>query len=242
MVVRLIGNLYVVSGDKLTHPWDASAYLLAGDEPTLIDCGSTEGYAALRSNLAELGYQPRDIRRVIATHGHWDHISAMNLLREESDAQLLLHPADRQPVESGDWDATSAFLYDRPFPPTRVDRLLHDGDVLDVCGYRMHVYHTPGHSPGCVSFWLEINGLKVLIAGDTLWGAFHTRLRSNIDDWTASLDRLLKLDFDVATIGHCPPTLIFDAKTKVREARQQLGVLFDPWFKPFNVKFMYRGL
>jgi hydroxyacylglutathione hydrolase len=57
-MIRLIGNLYVISGDKLTHPWDASAYLLAGDEPTLIDCGSSEGYNALKANLKKLGYTP----------------------------------------------------------------------------------------------------------------------------------------------------------------------------------------
>jgi glyoxylase-like metal-dependent hydrolase (beta-lactamase superfamily II) len=242
MTVRLIDNLYVISGDKLTHPWDASAYLLAGDEPTLIDCGSSEGYPALKRNLRQLGYKPGDIRRVIATHGHWDHVSAMNLLREESDAELFLHQAECQQVETGDWDGTAAFLYGSAFPPVKVNRFLKDGDVLTIGEHRLHVYHTPGHSPGSVSLWMEMNGFKILIAGDTLWGGFHPRIRSNIDDWTASLDRLLELEFDVMTTGHCPPTLIFDAKTKVREARQQLGVLFDPWFKPFNVKFMYRGL
>jgi glyoxylase-like metal-dependent hydrolase (beta-lactamase superfamily II) len=241
-MIRLIGNLYAVSGDRLTHPWDASAYLLAGDEPTLIDCGSSEGYTTLKANLQKLGYAPKDIRRVIATHGHWDHISGMSLLRAESDAELWLHQADREQVEVGDWDGTAAFLYDRPFPPARVDRVLCDGEVLPIGEHQVHVLHTPGHSPGSVSFWVEINGFKLLIAGDTLWGGYHPRIRSNIDDWITSLDRLLELDFDVASIGHCPPTLIYDAKTKVREARQQLGVLFDPWFKPFNIKFMYRGL
>jgi hydroxyacylglutathione hydrolase len=166
----------------------------------------------------------------------------MSMLRAESDAELWMHQADREQVEAGDWDGTAAFLYDRPFPPARVDRVLRDGEVLEIGEHQIHVYHTPGHSPGSVSFLIEINSFKLLIAGDTLWGGYHPRIRSNIDDWITSLDRLLELDFDVASIGHCPPTLIYDAKTKVREARQQLGVLFDPWFKPFNIKFMYRGL
>src|SRR3712207_7293027 len=51
---------------------------------------------------------------------------------------------------------------------------------------------------------------------------FRSRLCSDLDAWKTSLDRLLELDFEVATIGHCPPSLIYDAKTKVREARQQL--------------------
>lgn len=241
-MVRLIGQLYVVSNEKLTHPWDANAYLVAGDEPTLIDCGSSEGYAALKQALHKLGYAPKDIHRVIGTHGHWDHLSGMAQLRAESDAELWLHGYDREQVENGDNERTAAFLYDRPFPSVAVDRVLHDGEMLQVGPYQMQVIYTPGHSPGSVCLWTEINGLKLLIAGDTLWGGYHSRIDSNLEAWTRSLDRLLDLDVDVITTGHCPPTLIFDAKTKMREARQQFGVFFDPWFKPFNLKFMYRGL
>ncbi|HEX8078213.1 MAG TPA: MBL fold metallo-hydrolase [Chthoniobacterales bacterium] len=238
-MVRLIGSFWVLSGDKLTHPWDASSYLVVCDEPTLIDCGSTLGYAALRRDLLSFGYKPKDIRKVIATHSHWDHLSGMALLREESDAQLFLHAAEREQVERGDPELTAAFLYGQPFPPLKVDGVLKDGDVLEIGEYRFWVYHTPGHSPGSVSFWTEINGLKLLIAGDTLWGHYHAKIRSNLDDWIASLDRLLKLDFDVMTFGHCPPMLSFDAKKKVQEARQQLGVYFNPWFKPFHTTFRY---
>lgn len=238
-MVRLIGQLYVVSGDKLTHPWDASAYLVAGDEPTLIDCGSSEGYPALKRALAQLGYQPRDIRRVIGTHGHWDHLSGMAQLRQESDALLYLHEGDRAQVESGDPDLTAAFLYDRPFPPVQVDRPLRDGDVLAIGEYAFRACHTPGHSPGSVCLWTEIGGLKLLIAGDTWWGGYHPRIGSDLEAWATSLDRLLELDYDVMTIGHCPPTLIFDAKTKTLEARQQFGVYFNPWFKPFHTTFRY---
>src|ERR687893_302513 len=100
-MVRLIGDLHVVSGDKLTHAWDASAYLISGSEPTLIDCGSSLGYPALKRALRRFGYQPGDIRRVIATHGHWDHLAGMAQLRAESDAQLWLHEGDRVAVERG---------------------------------------------------------------------------------------------------------------------------------------------
>jgi glyoxylase-like metal-dependent hydrolase (beta-lactamase superfamily II) len=238
-MVRLIGQFYVVSGDKLTHPWDASAYLVAGDEPTLIDCGSTEGYAALKRSLKQLGYEPKDIRRVIGTHGHWDHVSGMALLREESDARFMLHAADREQVETGDPDLTAAFLYGKPFPPVEVNDLLNDGDVLRVGEYDFHIYHTPGHSPGSVCLWTEIGGMKLLIAGDTFWGGYHPRVGSNLEAWANSLDRMLELDFDVMTIGHLPPTLIYDAKLKAIEARQQFGVYFNPWFKPFHTTFRY---
>jgi glyoxylase-like metal-dependent hydrolase (beta-lactamase superfamily II) len=238
-MVRLIGQLYVVSGNKLTHPWDASAYFIAGEEPTLIDCGSSTGYPFLKQNLKQLGYEPKDIRQVIATHGHWDHLSGMAQLREESDARLLLHAADRAGVEQGDSERTAAFLYDKSFTPVQVDRTIEDGDLLTAGSYQLHVYHTPGHSPGSVSLWVEINGLKLLIAGDTLYGGYHPRIGSDLEQWRRSLDRLVALDVDVLTIGHSPPSLIFDAKTHIEEARQQFGVYFNPWFKPFHTSFRY---
>ena len=230
-MVRLIGRLNLVSGGEISHPWDANAYLITGDEPVLIDCGGSEGYPALKRNLRRLGCEPGDVSRVMATHGHWDHLSAMAQMREESDARLFVHAADREQVETGDPDLTASFLYDRPFPPAKVNGLLEDGDVFPAGGYRFHVIHTPGHSPGSVSFWAEIEESRVLIAGDALWGGFHPRIRSNLDDWSISLDRLLAMDFDVMTFGHGLPDLIPGAG--LNDARRQLGVYFNPWFEPF---------
>ncbi len=239
-MIRLLGELWLAANERLTHPWDASSYLITGKEPTLIDCGSSAGYPALKRDLASFGYRPADIKRVIATHGHWDHLSGMALLRHESDAQLFIHGADRAQVESGDRDLTAAFLYDRPFPPVRVDGELEDGQVWQVNDFRLTVHHTPGHSPGSVCLWTEHQGMKLLIAGDTLWGGYHPRVGSDLEAWRQSLDRLLELDFDIMAIGHCPaPGVIFDAKKNVYEARKQLGVYFNPWFKPFHETFLY---
>lgn len=238
--VKLADNFYAVSGDKLTHPWDASAYVLTGgDGPVLIDCGGSEGYSALRRNLGMLGIAPGDIKRVLATHGHWDHVSGFAALREESEAQLFIHAADRLQVEQGDPERTAAFLYDKPFPPARVDGELQDGELTRAGGFELTVLHTPGHSPGSVSFLLNTNAGRVLIAGDTLWGGYHPRVGSDIEAWGRSLDKLLAQDFDLMTFGHLPPTLVYDAMTKVAEARKQLGQYFNPWFKPMYETFMY---
>jgi hydroxyacylglutathione hydrolase len=235
-MVRLLGPLHVVAGEKLSHPWDANAFLVAGGEPTLIDCGSTEGYAGLKAALWELGYGPSDIRRVLVTHGHWDHASGMARLREESNAELFVHAGDREAVETGDHELTAAFLYGQPFPPLEVDGLLCDGQTIRAGAVELHVYHTPGHTPGSVTFWTEVFGMRLLFTGDAVWGAFHPRIRSSLDDWERSLDRILELDFDAIGIGHGPPALIMDARRNVQEARQQFGVYFNPWFKPFYLR------
>jgi glyoxylase-like metal-dependent hydrolase (beta-lactamase superfamily II) len=238
--VKLIGNLYVVSGDKLTHGWDASAYLVLGDEPALIDCGSTSGYPALKRNLEGLGLKPRNIKRVYATHGHWDHISGYASLKEDNpDVELYIHEAARASVEAGDPELTAAFLYDLPFPKSTVDGLLEDGATTTIGGCETKLIHTPGHTQACVSFVLQVGDARVLIAGDTMWGGFHPRIGSDLDAWHASLAKLAAEDFEYMSFGHLPPSLVVDAKAKVIEAQQQLGVYFNPWFKPFHTKFMY---
>jgi hydroxyacylglutathione hydrolase len=100
--VHLCGDLYQVAGGDLTHPYDASAYLLMGARPVLFDCGSVEGHQALVANLRRLGVEPGDLAAVYATHGHYDHLSGLAPLRELADVPLHLHPAEHDAVRSGD--------------------------------------------------------------------------------------------------------------------------------------------
>lgn len=229
MAERLLGDVWLVSGRDHTHPWDASAYLIPGDEPTLIDCGGSLGYPALKAALQRFGYQPGDITRIIGTHGHWDHLAAAAALQAEGSAELLLHEADRAQVEAGDYDRTAAFLYDQPFPPARVTGNLHEGEVLRLNGLEFTVYHTPGHTAGSICLLGAVEGQRLLISGDTVWGGCHPRIGSDMEAWARSLDRLVALDFDVMTMGHWHK-LITGAKDKVERARLGFGRYFNPWF------------
>jgi hydroxyacylglutathione hydrolase len=222
--IHLCGDLYQVAGGDLTHPFDASAYLLLAPRPVLFDCGSVEGHPALVANLRRLGVEPRDLDAVYATHGHYDHVSGLAPLRELADVPLHLHAAEHDAVRSGDAMLTTAGpLYDRAFPPLEVEHeLIAGGGVI----------HTPGHSPGSVCFLVETGGHRVLLAGDTLWGGFYPSLGSDLDAWRRSLDRLLIEDFDVMSFGHVISHLVHDAHAKVAAARDRLGLFFDPWFAP----------
>jgi len=238
-MIRIFDNLWLASGPNLTHPWDANAYLVNGEEPTMIDCGSSKGYAALKDGLRALGLRPQDIRRVLATHGHWDHLSGMRQLAEEGGAELWIHAAERAPVETGDQELTASFLYGEDFPVLSVDSLLKDGQRFCINGWSVTVVHTPGHSPGSVCFLLQKARFRLLVAGDTLWAHGHPRIGSDVRAWQHSLHRLLELDFDLVTTGHMAATLLLDAKRRIQEARMQLGTYYYPWFKPFHYHFRY---
>lgn len=236
--VPLLGQLYQVAGPNLTHPWDANGFLLMGAEPTLIDCGSVLGAPALRDNLATFGLELGDIHRVIATHAHWDHLSGAVEL-QAAGAEVWLHAAEVYQAELGDPDRTASFLYDQQFPKLRVDRVLQGGEVVQLGEHTLELHHTPGHSPGGMSFVLQQGKVKVLFAGDTLWGGYHHAVGSDMQDWQRSLELLVSLEPAVMTVGHAAPGLIFDATAKLREAQQQLGVYMNPWFKPFHIEFQY---
>jgi glyoxylase-like metal-dependent hydrolase (beta-lactamase superfamily II) len=229
--IKLSDHLFLVAGEKVSHPYDASAYLVTGAEPALIDCGSQCGWATTRRNLHSAGVEPRDLRVVLATHCHFDHVSGFADLSSESGAKLLIAEADAEAASKGDADRTAAFLYGME-PP----RLEVSGDLPDA--YRsgpvvVRCIRTPGHSPGSSCFVVEDGRMRILIAGDTLFGGYHARIGSDIDAWTSSLSLLAEAEYDHLSVGHAHPPLIPDASRVVNEARQSLGVYFHPWFRPF---------
>ena len=111
--------------------------------------------------VSQMGAVPSAI---LLTHGHFDHIGAADALRSryqipvyahEAEAELLASPALNL---SGGW-ADSLTL--------KADHLLKDKDVLTIAGFKIHVLHTPGHTPGGCCYALE--GEDILFSGDTLF-------------------------------------------------------------------------
>lgn len=207
--MQLLPNLYQVGGDQITHPWDSNSYLITDPDTNtniLIDCGSSEGYPQFVAQLGNIGLQAGDVSLVLATHCHWDHISAMEQIEKASDAQLLVHPADLLAVTERNKLRTATFLYeDQEFPDITSARSLPGDFHMKVGNIMIQVIHTPGHTPGSVCYDLTMpDGKRVLLAGDTLWGGLHPAIDSDAECWKDSLRKIgpPERQFEYVSFGH----------------------------------------
>jgi hydroxyacylglutathione hydrolase len=104
-----------------------------------------------------------DIKLIILTHGHSDHIAALYEIQARTGAEVAIHASDADFLEGrGSFSSQFGISYKTPHPP---DRLLHEGDITGVKGLSLKVLHTPGHTPGSISLYTEGR----IFTGDTLF-------------------------------------------------------------------------
>jgi glyoxylase-like metal-dependent hydrolase (beta-lactamase superfamily II) len=205
-----------------------------GDELTLVDAGQAGSAPLIEEALRGAGLDPARIRRIVLTHCHRDHVGAAGELAERYGAEVLAHRLDA-PVVRGerpvpepvllDWEVP---LYEHgltvpPAPPTRVDRELEDGDVLDF-GDGARVVHSPGHTDGSIGLHLPAHG--VLFTGDCVAGVGEVMLGVfNVDRAAAlvSMRRLASLAPSTVCFGHGEPLTEDSAAVLLAAAQAATG-------------------
>lgn len=171
-----------------------NVYLAEGDPLTLIDCGvnTAESYRALQDGLTACGYRVADLRRLVLTHHHVDHVGLAQRIVEGSGAEVWTHPFNVSFTETPEtarqraqaWveehiyrsggvpDDVAAMLRQssqmliRLGGATRVSHTLNEGDHINLARYDWQVYHTPGHAGGLVCLYQP--ALRILLANDHL--------------------------------------------------------------------------
>ncbi len=132
------------------------------------------------------------IKYICLTHAHFDHILALNELKERTGAQLFLHEKEEKYLKDPKLNLVGAVDFEVIIP--KADRLLKDGDVVELDSLSFKVIHTPGHTEGGACYLIE----DILISGDTLFsgsiGRYDFPLGSLEDELRSIKEKLLVLD------------------------------------------------
>jgi glyoxylase-like metal-dependent hydrolase (beta-lactamase superfamily II) len=226
----------VITGVHLIAMGMANAFLIEGDEGlVLIDAGFPHKEAAVFAAIRGLGRSPRELKHLIFTHGHPDHIGSAARIVRETGARTYMHPLDIPMAESGGpfRPITPApgllrrvlcklfFHPDKQLEPVAIDQHLNDGEILDVAG-GFKVIHLPGHCAGQVALVWQ-NG-RMLFAGDVvanIMGLGDPLGFENLEEGRASQRKLARLSFDAAGFGHGKP-IARDASARFREKWESL--------------------
>jgi metallo-beta-lactamase class B len=143
---RVIGNVYYVGTNEL------GAYLLTTPSGhVLIDGGLPESAALIEDSIRQLGFAAKDIRILLTTQAHFDHVGSMAALAGKSGATVMVMDGDAQLVERG---GHGDYLFgDRlTYTPVKVGRVLTDGDTVELGGLTLVAHATRGHTPGCTTW------------------------------------------------------------------------------------------
>lgn len=151
---RIVGNTYYVGSKSL-----ATYLITTPDGHFLINSSFEETVPLIRDSVESLGFKMRDVKIVLASHAHADHVAGHALLQELTGAKVFVMRGDDEVIASG--GVGQYFYPDSRWPTCKVDRVLKDGEEVKLGGTTLTARLTPGHTRGCTTWtWNVTDGDK----------------------------------------------------------------------------------
>ncbi len=149
---QIAGNLYYVGSKGLAN------YLITTPQGHILINSDLEANVPLiRASIESLGFKFTDIKILLISHAHWDHDAGSAMIKKLTGAKYMVMDADVPTVESG---GKSDFHYSNDpaalYPPTKVDRVLRDGDEVKLGDAVLTAHLTPGHTKGCTTWTMKV--------------------------------------------------------------------------------------
>jgi glyoxylase-like metal-dependent hydrolase (beta-lactamase superfamily II) len=196
-------RVYAVGGPDLSGPEDCCVYLVdASSELVLIDSGAGLSLDQIEKNIRSAGFEPASIWHIIATHCHIDHIGGLAPLVQRYGSKVIAHELDRAGIEGENNDLTAASMYGIDYQPVKVDVLIKgEAGKLQLGDLEFNFVHTPGHTPGSISPYVDTKDGRILF-GQDIHGPFSPAWGSDLGRWRKSMKKLLALKADILCEGH----------------------------------------
>ena len=191
----------------------SKSYIVSNNGKAIVIDPGAEGeklYKYLQENNLELKY-------IINTHGHFDHIAANEFLKNKTDAKIMAHPKADLKFKDPKLNLSQVLKRQKITSPS-VDIALNDGDIIDFEGLKLRIIYTPGHSEDGISIYLESE--KILFPGDCIFASGVGRTDfsdSDFEKLTNSIEEKLFLLPDNTTFypGHGADNIISSFKNRV---------------------------
>lgn len=223
---RIIGNIWYVGASGVT-----SFLITTSDGHILLDGGLAETAPQIRRNVAQLGFKLADIKILLNSHAHYDHAGGLAELKELAGAKLMATEADAELLARGgkdDFQWGDKYSY----KPVKADRVLRDGDRVELGEVRLTARLTPGHTKGSTTWTMKVDeeGKQFDVVFSTSVSAPGYTLVNNdkypgiVDDYRRTFQILKSLPCDVFLGPHAE---FFSMKEKM--ARMERGVKPNPF-------------
>lgn len=163
----IYGNVYMVGTCGIT-----ALLITTPDGHFLIDGATNEAADSIAANIRTLGFDPKDVRYLLATHEHLDHAGGLARLKQITGAKFATREAARLGMETGLplADDPQHGIHP-PFPGIEADQIIADGETLQIGKQQITVIATPGHTPGGTSYtWKSCEGslCRPIVYADSL--------------------------------------------------------------------------